>query len=111
MGILRGDGETRIAQKAECQFPIANSLASGMLFCTEPGPGKFLSTIARESTCGDAEIAGIREEEVCRQSGEEAGAQWEMLPEGRRPDGPIQVRRSMTKARNVSIRIFRYHGI
>jgi hypothetical protein len=30
---------------------------------------------------------------------------------GRRPDGPIQVRRSMTKARHVSIGIFRYRGI
>jgi hypothetical protein len=69
----------RRSHKRRCEFPIAASLARGMPFCTEPGPRKFLSAIGmeEETGAGAARIAGIREVEVCRQSGEMAGAQWE----------------------------------
>ena len=69
--------------------------------------GKFLSAIG-----GASATAGARE-------GIADGCLVELRPapngscclRGRRPDGPVQVRRSIIKARNMSIRIFRYRGI
>src|SRR5690606_2253519 len=96
IGALHGKRRrTRRHARRDHEFQTADSLARGMYFCTGPGPGKFLSAIRtgaqRQGAQGMTE--GIR--------GIEAGAQWEMLPEGRRPDGPSKVRRSMTKAQRT----------
>jgi hypothetical protein len=66
-----------------------------MLFCTEPVKGKFLTAIGERAQRAERDAGqGVAKWLL---GGVEAGAQWELLPEGRRPDGPIQVRRNMTK--------------
>jgi hypothetical protein len=40
----RSGGDLGIAPR-DHEFPMADSLAPGMLFCTEPARGKFLSAI------------------------------------------------------------------
>ncbi len=75
-------------QRRDHEFPTADSLARGMLFCTEPGPGKFLSAIGRRAQ------RRLRKDYGWLSGGIEAGAQWELLPEGapagRAHSGPPQ---------------------
>ena len=50
-------------QEAGCEFPIACSLARGMLFCTEPRQGKFLSAIGE---LAQIDAAGDRWRDECQ---------------------------------------------
>ena len=72
-------GVAHRAKRRDASFRLRDSLARGMLFCTEPRAGKISVSNRRARATCDATLAGGVADGYL---GVEAGAQWELLPEG-----------------------------
>ena len=113
MGLLRGGGGSRHRARGGMRVSDDGQPSARDAFLHRARRGKISVTQSaerRNRQRGRRRLPASGMEMPA--SGVEAGAQWELLPEERRPDGPVKVRRMHDKSMSTCrFGIFRYRGI